>query len=134
MKTLHLLVIHRLIMYYIIGKLDAPVTEEGGNFSVGQRQLLCMARALLKKSKILILDEATASVDIETGLYVLSFLYFYSFTFLHKIHSLLNCNLILCFCVQTLSFKKLSEKIFKNVQSSQLLIDSTPLWTLHGTV
>ncbi|KAJ3278081.1 Multidrug resistance-associated protein 4, partial [Rhizoclosmatium sp. JEL0117] len=49
-------------------KLESVVTEGGSNLSAGQRQLLCLAKVLLQKSKILIMDEATSSVDAESDL------------------------------------------------------------------
>eukprot|EP00455_Lapot_gusevi_P029933 TRINITY_DN320_c0_g1_i11.p1 TRINITY_DN320_c0_g1~~TRINITY_DN320_c0_g1_i11.p1 ORF type:complete len:1420 (+),score=463.73 TRINITY_DN320_c0_g1_i11:117-4376(+) len=82
------------------GGLDAIVEENGRNFSLGQKQLLCLSRAFLRKSTILVLDEATAAMDQETDHLVQSTVreVFHDCTVItiaHRLHSIIDSDRIM---------------------------------------
>ena len=117
--------------------LDAPVGEAGGHFSVGQRQLICLARAMLRKSKLIVLDEATASIDNETDAILQNsirevFADATVLTIAHRLHTIMDSTKIMLFDKGELAEYDEPQVLLEDANSSfSRLVDDTGSASAH---
>jgi len=119
------------------GGLMEMVAEGGENFSAGQRQIICIARALLRNPKILILDEATASIDNETDAFIqkmirTSFADATVLTIAHRLHTIIDSTKIVVLEQGNLMEFDAPQALLAKKTSDSAMFKS--LWDKHNAV
>ncbi|KAJ8978758.1 hypothetical protein NQ317_017481 [Molorchus minor] len=92
--------INKVNLRHLITSLDLQIKDSSSNFSEGQKQLFCLARAIVSKNKIIVMDEATANMDEETSILIHETMkqHFSSCTVItiaHRLHTVLNCDKVM---------------------------------------
>ncbi|XP_006067665.2 ATP-binding cassette sub-family C member 2 isoform X1 [Bubalus bubalis] len=118
--------------------LSYEVTEGGDNLSIGQRQLLCLARALLRKSKILIMDEATAAVDLETDQLIQTtiqteFSHCTTITIAHRLHTIMDSDKVMVLDSGKIVEYDSPEELLKNPGPFYFMAQEAGIENTNGT-
>jgi ATP-binding cassette, subfamily C (CFTR/MRP), member 1 len=106
-----------------VNTLQDRVEDNGSNFSVGQRQLLCISRALLSRARVIIMDEATAAVDVETDSAIQKtireeFAYATCLTVAHRLNTILDSDKVMVMDKGKVIEYDTPQRLLSNPQSS----------------